>query len=572
MVVEQNPEGKSTIHSAKNSLPSRVFQPKVFMQAFGAYVLLWFSFPPVAWATLAWVALVPLIGLVLLPELPGRPYWKLYAAGLLYWLATFYFVPIPHPALWAGWAAVSMYMAVYTPLTIAACRTMVHRWRVPPAIAVPVVWVGVEWIRCHFATGMGMVCLSHSQAKFPALIQFASIGGAYAVTFVMVLFSTCLAIAWRRWRNLGNWIVGKPSGQRGMNWPVALGTAILVFAVNLSFGLISLKNSPRVVSKDRKTNGSTSSQKQPSQQTLKVALVQTNFDVVFALPTLEDQERRFYEIVELTNRAVRTSPDLVVWPESGFSPSNWQLEDTESRKLVAESEELLKLFWGQAVGRDRSGGTPLLSGVLAQNYPQRKIYNSAVLVNSQGELQKRYDKNHPVMFGEYIPFGKMFPLLEELAPMSSIEFGQEFVAYQINDFTIAPSICFETTVPHLIRRQMNELAADEMDPDVMINLTNDGWFFGTACLDHHFACNIFRAVEMRKTHLVCANTGLSAHIDPFGRLISVGPRRDAKVIRAIVSKSAGRSIYRTVGDLSPGLFGWTTVLAWVLGWWTRKKP
>ena len=284
MVVEQNPEGKSTIHSAKNSLPSRVFQPKVFMQAFGAYVLLWFSFPPVAWATLAWVALVPLIGLVLLPELPGRPYWKLYAAGLLYWLATFYFVPIPHPALWAGWAAVSMYMAVYTPLTIAACRTMVHRWKVPPAIAVPVVWVGVEWIRCHFATGMGMVCLSHSQAKFPALIQFASIGGAYAVTFVMVLFSTCLAIAWRRWRNLGNWIVGKPSGQRGMNWPVALGTAILVFAVNLSFGLISLKNSPRVVSKDRKTNGSTSSQKQPSQQTLKVALVQTNFDVVFAAP------------------------------------------------------------------------------------------------------------------------------------------------------------------------------------------------------------------------------------------------------------------------------------------------
>jgi len=243
VAAEQNTQSKSAIQSAENSLPRQIFQPKVFTQAFGAYVLLWFSFPPVAWAPLAWVALTPLIGLVLVPDpLPRRPYWKLYAAGLLYWLATFYFVPIPHPALWAGWAAVSMYMAIYTPLTIAACRTLVHRWRVPAVIAIPIVWVGVEWIRCHFATGMGMVCLSHSQAKFPVLIQFASISGAYAVTFVMVTVATCLAIAWRRWRNLGNWIVGKPSGQRGMNWPVATGVAAVVFAINFGFGSICLKS------------------------------------------------------------------------------------------------------------------------------------------------------------------------------------------------------------------------------------------------------------------------------------------------------------------------------------------
>ena len=144
--------------TSPNVLPNRVWQPRVFMQAFGAYTLLWFSFPPVGWSPLAWLALAPLIGIVLEPTpLPGRPYWKLYAAGLLYWLATFYFVPIPHPALWAGWAAVSLYMAVYTPLTIAASRMLVHRWKIPPAIAVPIVWVGVEWIRCHFATGVGMV-------------------------------------------------------------------------------------------------------------------------------------------------------------------------------------------------------------------------------------------------------------------------------------------------------------------------------------------------------------------------------------------------------------------------------
>ena len=329
------------------------------MQAFGAYVLLWFSFPPVGWSPLAWLALIPLIGLVLVrAPLPGRPYWKLYAAGLLYWLATFYFVPIPHPALWAGWLAVSLYMAVYTPLTIAASRLLVHRWKVPPGIAVPIVWVGVEWIRCHFATGMGMVCLSHSQAKFPVFIQNASISGAYAVTFVMVMFSTCLAIAWRRWRNLNNWVVGIPSGQRGMNWPVALGVAIAVFVLNLGFGLICLNNAPRFKQPQTELASTT--------PTLKISLVQTNFDVVFAQTSMEDLELRIAEVIKLTNRATRERPDLLVWPESGFYPYSWQLEDRELQS-AAESEDLLRLLWEQAVDSDRSDGTPLLSGVLVQN-------------------------------------------------------------------------------------------------------------------------------------------------------------------------------------------------------------
>ena len=570
MGASKNSADGSVPAPSENALPSRLWQPKVFIQAFGAYVLLWFSFPPVAWSPLAWLALVPLIGLVLAPSpLIGRPYWKLYFAGLLYWLATFYFVPIPHPALWAGWAAVSLYMAIYTPLTIAASRLLVHRWTVPPAIAVPIVWVGVEWIRCHFATGMGMVCLSHSQAKFPAMIQFASIGGSYAVTFLMVMVATCLAIAWRRWRNLGNWVVGIPSGERGMNWPVALGVAIALFVSNLGFGLTCLNQSTNVVARPMADGVKSEKNAADSEETLNVGLVQTNFDAVFAAQSMEDLERRFYDVVQLTNRAVREKPDLVVWPESGFFPYRWQLEDVTDQQSASQSEDLLRLFWGQAVGSDRFGGTPLLSGVLAQNYPMNKVYNSAVLIDSQGKLQQRYDKNHPVMFGEYIPFAKIFPLLEDLAPMTSIEFGNKFQAYEINGFTIAPNICFETTISHLIRRQIDELANRGIEPDVMVNLTNDGWFFGTACLDHHLACNIFRAVELRKTNLVCANTGLSAHIDPYGRLIAVGPRRRSEVLQATVRKHAGGSVYRVIGDLFPCLFGWTSLVVLGLG---RGRP
>ena len=554
-----------TAAAEKNALAGRIWQPKVFIQAFGAYVLLWFSFAPVAWAPLAWLALAPLICLVLDPTpLHGRPYWKLYAAGLLYWLATFYFVPIPHPALWAGWAAVSLYMAVYTPLSIGACRMMVHRWKIPPVVAVPIGWVGVEWIRCHFATGMGMVCLSHSQAKFPVFIQNASISGAYAVTFVMVMVATCLAIAWRRWRNLGNWVAAKPSGQRGMNWPVALGVAITVFVLNVGFGLVCLNFAPDFDSQQIAEPDST-------EPTLTVGLVQTNFDVVFAGISQQDADRRFLEITNLTNRAVRDNPDLVVWPESGFHPYSRQLEDISPEYTAVDSENQLRSIWKHAVSSDRWGGTPLLSGISVQNYPQKLIYNSAVMIDSQGVFQKRYDKNHLVMFGEYIPLAKMFPILEDMAPMSSIQFGDEFQAYELNGFNIAPSICFETTVPHLIRRQLEELAEAGQEPDVMINLTNDGWFFGTACLDHHLACNIFRAIEMRKPNLVCANTGLSAHIDAYGRMHSVGPRRDEAVLQATIKKHRDRSIYRTLGDWLPFLFGWISLAALASGFWGPKK-
>jgi len=87
-------------------------------------------------------------------------------------------------------------------------------------------------------------------------------------------------------------------------------------------------------------------------------------------------------VVELTNRAVRGKPDLVVWPESGFSPYRWQLEDVTDQQTALQSEELLRLYWGQAVGDQLYGGTPLLSGVTAVNIPQSKIYNSTVLIET----------------------------------------------------------------------------------------------------------------------------------------------------------------------------------------------
>ena len=161
--------GEAARDSTEQRCGGSVFRPAILSMA-----LLWLAFPPVGWSVLAWVAPIPLVSLIAQPRLPARhAYRKLYCAGLLYWLATFYFIPIPHPLLWFGWLAVSLYMAIYTPLLVAASRTMRHKLQIPVTIGVPIVWTGIEYFRCHFATGMGMVCLSHSQYQSPSLIQIA---------------------------------------------------------------------------------------------------------------------------------------------------------------------------------------------------------------------------------------------------------------------------------------------------------------------------------------------------------------------------------------------------------------
>lgn len=533
--------------AAEANEPNKQF---VFRIALASFALLWLSFPPVGLAPLAWFALVPLFGMILRPSLgTNRPYWKLYAASLLYWLATFYFVPIPHPALWAGWAAVSLYIAVYTPLSVAVARAVIHQFNVPATIAIPIVWVGVEWIRCHFATGMGMVCLSHSQARYPALIQLADTFGAYGVTFIIAFVATFLALAWRSWRSKHDG--SAVTASRWSGWPIAITLATSVFAANFFYGLYR-----------------TMPPGKPRTEDFKVALIQTCQDAIFRPPTKDELQARVDETIRLTNEAMQNKPDLVCWPESGLFPYRWQLVDVDATITSAASVQMIREYWRQAVAKDVTGGAPLLSGALAQNFLENKIYNSAVLIGNNGSLSDRYDKNHPVMFGEYIPFGKTFPVLEQIAPMRSIEFGQGFQSYKIMEHTVAPSICFETTVPHLVRRQINELSAAGKEPDAMINLTNDGWFFGTACLDHHLACNIFRAVEMRKPHLICANTGFSADIDHLGRVRQIGPRREPGVIIATIGKHHSTSFYRRFGDILPMLFG---ILVLVVAFVSRIK-
>jgi apolipoprotein N-acyltransferase len=197
-------------------------------------------------------------------------------------------------------------------------------------------------------------------------------------------------------------------------------------------------------------------------------------------------------------------------------------------------------------------------------------YNSALLIDPRGEIRDRYYKMHPVMFGEYVPFGRAVPWLYRLTPLrQGLTAGTTPRAFKVGEFRLSPSICFESTVPHLIRGQVVQLARQGTPPDLLVNVTDDGWFWGSSILDLQLACAAFRAVELRRPFLVAANTGISAQIDGSGIVLQRGPRRAKQILVANVRPDRRWSGYQRWGDLPAGVC-FAASLGLLLGGFARR--
>jgi apolipoprotein N-acyltransferase len=125
-------------------------------------------------------------------------------------------------------------------------------------------------------------------------------------------------------------------------------------------------------------------------------------------------------------------------------------------------------------------------------------------------------------------------------------------------------------IPHVTRRQANALVGGSVPPDVLINMTNDAWYWGSNELDQHLACGVFRAVETRKPLVIAANGGISAWIDNTGRVRAQSPRQKPDVIVADVEVAHVPSWYMELGDLFAGACLTTCVALAIIGWVGRR--
>lgn len=518
--------------------------------------MLWAALPPLGLWPLAWIAPVWWVVLIRRKELSGRrPYAALWAVGFLFWLAVLHWLRLPHPATSIGWVALSFYFAFYLPLFVGLSRVAVHQLHVPVILAAPIVWCGLELARAHVLTGMTMACLGHTQYRWIELIQIADLAGPYGVGFVVMFIAACLARTVALGATGVSPVLQQKHGQdaRGTRWAIwPTAPAAVLLAATLLYGYV------RINVADTATD---------TKPPVRVALIQGSIDT--QLKADPNMKTRIYEHYRaLSEKAIeRYGPvDLVVWPETMFRQTlitceanalkpaaykNWTPE--QFQRALEEFALQSQHEMGELA---RALGAQLLLGVDNHHFGPdgMQMFNAAAMVRSDGKLSGCYRKNHLVMFGEYVPFAKSFAWLQKLTPLPvSIDAGRRPASFQLDGLRIAPNICYESVLSHFVRRQINTLRADGKEPDVLVNLTNDGWFWGSSELDLHLICGVFRAVECRKPFLIAANTGFSAWIDGDGRILSQGPRRNTGAILAEVRPNRRGSWHLRHGDLFSGV-------------------
>lgn len=539
---------RANAESPNQQRATRDFTALIF--SFVAFAMLWLSMPGpgrgIWW--LAWASMVPIVWLIHSPALPHKLLRQVWVPSLLFWLMMLHFVRLPIWLLWFGWFALAAYLSVYVPLFVSISRTMVHRFRVPTVVAVPIVFTGLEWIRVNFLTGFGLGCVSHTQYQNPVSMQIAEFCGAYGITFAITFFAAAVGVATSfAWKRL---VPMTTIPHRMVHAVLALAAIGCVFG----YGSNRLATDAHL----RKTA--------EAHKHLRVALIQSSIDTLLVKKTPEETQKEFFKRCDLTHSARLLSKqlDLIVWPESSF-PYGQFLSDVDAKYTTEFFREQQLMHWQSAVGYPSQfrGAVPLLVGSLTSDPKAEIAYNSALFFNERGEVTVAYHKNHLVMFGEYFPVVQSIPFVKDFVKgFSSWNAGTKPERMKVAGVSVAPNICFESTVPHLIRNHVNALEESGDEIDVLANVTNDGWFFGTSCLDLHFACNTLRAVEMRKPMLVSANTGFSGHIDEFGRHVAVGPRRaEAELICDVRVPLPTKTTYRGWGAWLPFTMGWVTVLA-----------
>ena len=198
--------------------------------------------------------------------------------------------------------------------------------------------------------------------------------------------------------------------------------------------------------------------------------------------------------------------DLVVWPETMFretlvtsdagSPKPKELADMpdeEYRLRLAEAKRISREAMAQTAKAPAPGAPPCSSASIAPiTGPTASGRSTRPPLSRDGKLLGYYDKMQRVMFGEYVPLADRFEWLQYLTPIHvSLSPGEHPAMFELGRLRLAPDICFESVLSHLIRGQVNELRAKGQEPNVLVSLTNDGWFWGSSELDMHLACAVF---------------------------------------------------------------------------------
>jgi apolipoprotein N-acyltransferase len=564
--------------------------------------------PPLDLWWAAWVAPLPwmLVAKRARPLARGD-WWAVYVGGLFFWLAALHWLRLPHPATSIGWVVLSAYLALYVPLWMLFTRRLVNRGRLPFVLAAPLAWVASEHLRGWLLGGFTMAGLCDTQCRWLSVLQAADLFGAVGLSGLVAAVAACLTVAASHLARVavrsslfrcssvsGNAASGNAAGSIFSAAGPLLGATGLVAAA-AAYGHWRLADVPA-----------------DDSRRLQVLLVQGSIDTQLKQdPAAAEQLATHYDDLTLKGLLQAPPPDLIVWPETMWRWGLIEIDPAEQlpasvleQVLGSEASEIVDPAAAQQAARTRLAaerieplaayarryGATWLVGLdkqvitpaAASGY---RNYNCGLFLDADGTPLGCYEKMYPVLFGEYVPLADRFPWLYRLTPLpAGLTAGRRPLAVDVAGFSVAATICYESTLPRGIRGIVRELEAAGQRPDVFANLTNDGWFWGSSELDMHLSAAVLRAVECRTPVVVAANTGISASIDGSGRVLARGPKRATASLRSEVRPDGRVSPFLIWGTLPTGLTAVAAVavvgaagfssLSWRLteGFSRRKAP
>ncbi len=495
--------------------------------AIGAGLLLAAAFPNFNIAGLAWVA----PGLMLAAALGGtgkQSFRVGFVAGFAFWLASLYWlllIPVTgFPIL--GWVALAAYNAVFTATWVWLCRkcfphgatgsdpaslTMsnpqpagsetgapfVSRFplsafrfssrlsRLRWSLLCAALWVALEMIRCRFLSGFPWSLLGSSQFQMTPLLQISSFTGVYGVSFLIVWTSVSLFCAGvmlcKEADSLNQLQPFRPPPHVG-GYEVFL--PLLAVALVFATGYYRITHAPETTRSIRLTS-------------IQPSIPQT------MIWDSKSNEQRFAGLLALTERALSNRTDALLWPEAALP----ELNDASFTALtnLAAQHQLWFIFGADDVVL-RPGAT---------NDTDVIYFNGAWMLSPRGLIADNYHKRRLVIFGEYIPLVDWLPFIKWFTPITGgFASGTNATQFHLRDLGVraAPLICFEDCFPHGAREHVTD------DTDLIINLTNDGWFGEGAEQWQHVANAVFRAIENGVPLVRSCNNGLTCWVDPQGRI------------------------------------------------------
>lgn len=483
-------------------------------------------FPNFSIYLLSWVALAPLIyailkcreqdvmmvladgGQFLAPATAWQGFLLGYASGVIWYLGSCYWVyHVMHVygGVNAATSAIllvlfALYLGLYHGLfglLLALIAARRNGFSLRALVFTPFVWVAVEMARTYI-TGFPWDLLGTTQIDNIPLSRIATVTGVYGISFEIALVNTAVAAAFL-----------VPYAKRKLLLTAALVSAIILHAGKLA--------KPGALPTE---HGAT--------------LVQANIPILEADWSLDYLQQTLESLRALSVRPQNEkadSPGLIIWPES---PAPFWTTDLHLRSTLATVARATDSYIiAGSIGIEHAGD------------PSRRpdVYNSAAVIAPNGAWTGRYDKIHLVPFGEYVPFEKLFSFAGGLTrQIGTFARGKSREPLAVGNIRTGVFICYESIFPDQVRQFARN------GGEVFVNVSNDGWYGEGGAARQHLNMARMRAVENNRWLLRDTNSGITAVIDPYGRIVAEAPRNQRVALQAAIGLEESTTFYTRHGD------------------------